>query len=176
MVDNRHAVLRRFLTRSTAAGWVALLSAVLLMALIGRGFINTPEQTVTPLSEYSARAGTLEEISCGQTSTGKTVLLFQIDERDSALYELRVGRDECAELLKLIQEDSEIKFWVHPSIPGWVGQLAVDQEVVVPHSRAYEEAWRSRWVSLWVGLVISFLLIYYAFRGQFKESLWSGRI
>lgn len=169
MIANPNAVVKRFLARSSARGWVAIFAAVLLMALIGRGFINTPEYTVTPLSEYSVRAGILEEIGCGQTSTGKTVLRFQIDGEDSSLYELRVGRHECANLLELIQQDSEIEFWVHPSIPNWVGQLAVDQEVVVPHSRAYEEAWRSRWVSLWVGLVISSLLVYYALKGQFRK-------
>lgn len=159
-----------FLRESGAGGWFALLIALILVTLMSRGLINTPEHTVTPLSDFLIKTGVVQTTRCGETPTYKTILYLRIDGDEDRVYEVRTRRYECEELLSLVEKGAKVTFWVHPSMSDWVGQLMVEQETVLPRSDVYEDAWRGHWNFLYVGSIISAALLYYAFKGQFKRS------
>ena len=161
--------IKLFSKRSSVGGWFAFVFALLLIGLIVRGsFFNTPDHTVTPLSQYSIREGVVEEVDCGETTTYQTIMYFKVMSNERT-FEVRSSRYECSELLLHITDKSVIKFWLHPSIDDWVGQLVVDGRMIVPHSDSYTQAWRRRINFAWVAGSISILLLYYAFIGQFKK-------
>lgn len=159
-----------FFRECSPVGWVALSIALVLVGLIFRGlFVNTPEHTVTPLSKFSVREGIVDEVSCGETPAYQTILYFQVVQGVET-FEVRTNRYECGEFLKLVEPQSEVRFWVHPTVDGWVGQLVVNDETVIPHSDAYEEAWDAHTNFTLVGGVIALWLLYYALLGQFRTN------
>lgn len=166
-----NGIINHFIRESSASGWIAFLSAILLLSLAGRGFVNTPEYTVTPLEDYSKKTGLLQKSACVRTSTGKRLLYFEVQGMQDNGYQASVPGTKCAELAAYLKNGDDIEYWVHPGISNWVGQIKVNQKMLVPHSYAYEEAWRARWNTLWVCLFLSSLLIYYSIKGQFEK--WS---
>jgi len=162
--------VRSFRKQSGVGGWVALLIVGVLMGMTFRVFVvATPMHTVTPLEDYSVWKGTVEEVSCGETSIYETIVYLKTYD-NPRIFEVITQKHECNELVPQIKRGSPATLWLHPSVDALVGQLEVNGETLVPYSHWYERAWRQRVNFALVAGAISLWLLYYAFIGQFKRN------